>query len=240
MAHDDVDSEDFAPKPPSPVDVARRALALATVTCRGLLELQPAESQPGALWSHIASWWDGLGLAGELEPHEAELLRAAFGTAPHQRRVDASWRSEALAVLSWALGRSALPPHDEQVDPAALLGALGVNQARTVLEGPELRPRAELEAYAASAFTVHWRLREFSLRAEPLDFRKFCETAWFGPLSLEGVTLVDGDLAVRGRAISSASWEEVRATMSIARERHAAANWLLDASLPLSETDTST
>jgi hypothetical protein len=73
-----------------------------------------------------------------------------------------------------------------------------------------------------------------------MDFLEFAETAWFGPLSLEGVQLVDGDLAVKGHAISRASANDVRLATSIALERHVAANWLLDASRPLSETDAST
>ena len=179
-------------------------------------------------------------MSAELEPSEAALLAAAFGTSPQQDLVDASWRSEALSVLTWALQRAELPSHDQQVDPAVVASALGFLEDHTVLEAPALRPTPELENYSNAAFTIHWRLREFSLKPRALDFAEFCQTAWFGPLSLDGVRLVEGDLAIGKLPISRAAERDVRTAMSIAQERHQAANWLLDATSPFSETDTST
>jgi hypothetical protein len=234
------ESEVDEPVPPSPLQVARRALVLATVSCRGILELDSERDAAAQFWARASAWWDGLGLDAELEPHEAALLRAPFGSPPQQARIDASWRAEALGVLAWALGRAELSPHDQEVDAAAVAGTLGFLEPSTVLEAARLRSEAELAAYGNVAFTVHWRLREFSLRPGSLDFATFCEKAWFGPLSLEGVQLVDGDLGVKGAPIARAAPAEVRTVMSIAQERHQAANWLLDASSPLSETDTGT
>src|SRR5262249_36667294 len=151
-----------------------------------------------------SDWWSRLGLNAELEPREAALLAAPFGTSSQQALVDASWRSEALSVLAWALQRTGLPSHDEQVDPAAVAAALGFLEEHTVLESPALRPTPDLESYSSAAFTVHWRLRDFSLNPRALDFAEFCKTAWFGPLSLEGVRLVEGDLAVGNLPISRA------------------------------------
>jgi hypothetical protein len=188
----------------------------------------------------VVHWWGDLHLHAELEPEEAGLLATPFGSAQRQALVDASWRSEALTVLAWALQRTQLPAHDAQADPSAVANEVGFLMERTVLESPRLRTSDELAAYADIAFTVHWRLRDFSLNPRALDFAKFCETARFGPLSLTGLRLEDGDLAIDDAAISKAPEPRVHMAMSIASERHQAANWLLDASLPLSETDTST
>ena len=237
---EDVDEADPEPTPPSAEEVARRALVLATISCRGVLELDPDREEAARFWSRVSSWWNRLGQDAELEPAEADLMAAAFGTAPHQELVNASWRSEALGVLAWALRRAQLPPHDQQVDAAGVGRTLGFLQDQTVLDSPELGSPAELEHYADVALTVHWRLRDFSLNPRALDFAAFCKTAWFGPLSLDRVRLVDGDLAVGDQPISRASERDVRTIMSIAQERHQAANWLLDASDSLSETDTST
>lgn len=227
-------------QPPSAAQVARRALILAVVSCRGILEMDPARDQAQQFWSRVDAWSRRLELDAYLEPAEATLLRSSFGTASQQELVDASWRSEALAVLAWALQKTELISHDVQVDPSAVASSLGFLNERTVLDSPCLRPSGEIAEYSNVAFTVHWRLREFSLNRGALDFAKFCQTAWFGPLSLNGVRLVDDDLALCNFSISRAPAPLVRMATSIARERHQAANWLIDASLPLSETDTST
>jgi hypothetical protein len=237
---DDADETDPEPAPPSAEQVARRALVLATISCRGVLELDPDREEAARFWSRVSSWWKRLGLDADLEPAEADLMAAAFGTAPRQDLVDASWRSESLGVLAWALQRAQLPPHDHQVDAAGVGRTLGFLQDQTVLDSPALGSSAALEGYANVALTVHWRLRDFSLKPRALDFAAFCKTARFGPLSLQGVRLVDGDLAIGDQPISRASERDVRTVMSIAQERHQAANWLLDASESLSETDTST
>ncbi|HKO48745.1 MAG TPA: DUF4272 domain-containing protein [Polyangiaceae bacterium] len=238
--NDDHDSEESEPRPPSAAQVARRALILTVVACRGILELDPARDEAREFWDEVVPWWKSIGLDADLEPEEADLLSTPFGSAQRQSAVDAGWRSEALAVLGWALQRSSLPAHDTQVDASSISRQLGFLQPQTVLASPELRLAAELTEYANVAFTVHWRLRDFRLQPRALDFANVCETARFGPLSLRGVRLLNGDLAVGDFPISQALPASVGAAASIARERHQAANWLLDASLPLSETDAST
>ena len=239
MTEDEVD-EDPIPVPPSAEQVARRALALVMVSLRGILEGDPERSKAVAFWERGVAWWRKLGLDVELEAEEARLLSASFGQVPPQARANASWRAEAVAVLAWALGRATLPPHDELSNPAATSGDLGFLQAETVLAAPRLRPAAELQAYANVAFTVHWRVQDFSLNPRSMDFATFCKTAWFGPLSLEGVALVDGDLSIGGLPIARAGGAALQQRTSIAMERHLAINWLLDASLPFSETGAST
>lgn len=232
---------DAPPEPPSGERVAKRALILAAVCCRGMLELDP---DPGSdeFWEQVSAWWKSLptGVKAECEPEERELLDAPFRSAPEQSLVSASWRAEALAVLAWALGRSELPPHDQQVSASEIAGSIGFLKSWPDAPVASLRPVEELDAYREVAFAVHWRLRQFSLKPKPMDFSTFAKTAWFGPLSLEGVALLEGDLAIDGSPIGVAEASAVRLVTSIAQERHLAANWLHDASQPFSETDTST
>jgi Domain of unknown function (DUF4272) len=237
---DALDTEDTEPRPPSSEEVARRALVLAVVSCRGILELDVDREGAQRFWVRVSDWWNDRQLDDALEPEEKALLAVPFGSAPRQLAVNASWRSEALAVLAWALCLTELPPHDTQAEPSSIANALGFLAEKTVLDAPRLRSATELNEYANVAFTVHWRVREFTLRPEHLDLVKFCETAWFGPLSLRGVRLHEGDLSVGQLSIDQAPQARVRTVLSIARERHQAINWLLDASSLLSETDTST
>lgn len=237
---DEPEADEVPPQPASPHRVARRALVLATIACRGILENDKADPGSSEFWQRVSAWWGTLRLDAELEDEEAKLLRAPFGSADRQIAVNAGWRSESLAVLAWALRRAELPDHDVEADPAAVATSLGFLERDTVLESPTLRSAEELERYRQIAFTVHWRLREYSLNPKAMDLGSFCRTAWFGPLSLDGVALCDDDLRIGDVSISAASMPAVRHALSIAQERHLAINWILDASLPFSETDTST
>ncbi|MBI4614204.1 MAG: DUF4272 domain-containing protein [Planctomycetes bacterium] len=237
--HPDPDDEHEA-RPPSGPEVARRALVLAVVSCRGSLENDPDRAGAAAFWERVLLWWRSVEIDSSLESAEADLLSATFGELPGQSSVNASWRAEALVVLAWALRRRDIPPHDIQADPRATASALGFLQPTTVLKAPELRSIDELNAYKDVAFTVHWRLREFSLRHTAMDFQALCKASWFGPFSLSGVQILENDLAVAGKPLAFASAASVRLATSIASERHQAANWLADATVPFSETDTST
>jgi hypothetical protein len=43
------------------------------------------------------------------------------------------------------------------------------------------RATEELRTYATQILALHWRLRDFTLRPQPMKFREFGRTAWFGP-----------------------------------------------------------
>src|SRR5947199_2100857 len=97
------DGEDDKPEPPTPKRVARRALALAAVTARALLEQQdPADSRSEANRQRFLSWVAALGLEDELEPDEWEVLQRPVGRLDRQAAVNATWRLEGLGVLAWA------------------------------------------------------------------------------------------------------------------------------------------
>ena len=227
-------------QPPTPQRVAARAMVIAVVTCRGFIERQPGEA--AAFWRDTRAWFDTLNVGDEVESWERDVLDAPLGKLESRQHLNAQWLSEGLALLAWALKRFELRPYDRQVEPSDVGNSLGFLAPRdeTVLGGPGLRSVEEILAVRETYFSVHWRLRQFSLDREKIDFAGFAETAWFGPLSLEGVRLVDGDLAIGAQTISKTSEEALQSAMSIAQERHRAANWLAGECSVFSDTETNT
>lgn len=200
--------------PPGAERVLARARVLAAVARRAVLEPDGSDEELGRLREACAE------VSSELEPEELALVAAPIGALGERQVIDASWRIEGLAVLAWALGLRALGPHDEESEAAALVEALA-RQASV------LRPTVELAGMASSLLTIHWRLVEWRVNPRPIDLESFVARASFGPLSVAGVPLADGDLAIAGVAIAAAPPERVRLATSVARERHRAANWLL-------------
>lgn len=97
----------------------------------------------------------------------------------------------------------------------------------TALSSPKIRSESELEALGNRLFTLHWRLRQYSLDGRRMNFKEFARTASFGPLPLEGLRLGKQDLEIRGLPLFQASEKLWREVLSITRERHQAINWLL-------------
>lgn len=239
----EVPSENINSEPPDAVRVARRALALTAVTFRAVLEreLDNPEAQP--TYQELLAWVDAIGIQDELEPDEWQVLQRPLGRLEQQDQVNGTWRLEGLVVLAWALGRSEIPPLDQLVEMNPLwksLGILDADEAQSLLEHPTLRPLDELVEQRDRMFAIHWRLRNFRLRPETIDFANFATTCWFGPLNIRDVTLLEGDLGLQGLRIDKAEPDIVSAANSTAMERHQAANWLCDGPERYSEASTDT
>lgn len=240
---EDDEEGDVEPEPPTPERVARRALALAALTARAMLE-QDDPSEPWVAEFHrdTLAWVEAVGVGDELEPDEWEVIQRPPGRLDERAQTDATWRLEGLAVLAWALGRFELPPYDELVAPQALIRSLGFpdpEAARTLLARPSLRPPAELEVLRKQLLGLHWRLRDFRLRPQAMDFAAFARDCWFGPMDIGPFRLVGGDLALEDRAISDVPEDVLGVVSSAAMERHKAVNWLSVGGV-YSRTDTST
>ncbi|HEY1065138.1 MAG TPA: hypothetical protein VGE52_03480, partial [Pirellulales bacterium] len=104
----------------------------------------------------------------------------------------------------------------------------------------KLRSPAQLEAFRIHALMMHWRLRDFALHPQAMNFTEFSKRSWIGEFDLAGFEIVNDDVALQGVPIAEADAELVDVCRSIARERHLAINWLLGESEIYSETDTST
>jgi len=215
--------------PPSRERVATRALALATQAYRALLEQSAAD--PGAAPAHAkcVAWCERIGLRQELEPSEWTLLTTPLGQLPARDGMNASWLAEPMGCMAWALQLAELPDYETEADGAEIANALFFlrEDARESLARARLRPHADLERLCDTYLTVHWRLRQFSLQAEQIDFAKFARECDWANMRLDGIRLSNGDLSVGGMPLTAAPESLWRNRLSIASERHRAAEWLL-------------
>jgi hypothetical protein len=133
--------------PPSAERVARRALALAAVMCRAFIEANAAEPWARDLWIGLPIWLRESGVWDELSRAEQLVVATDLGALDAQARVDATWRSEGLAVLAWALGRYDLPD-GEQADPQKAADALGFlgDGVKEAIASANLRSANEIDA----------------------------------------------------------------------------------------------
>jgi len=215
--------------PPSPERVASRAIVLSAVACRGLIEKDVSDPKAEDLRQRVYSWIREIGVNDEAEEHERALLSTPLGSLARKDTIDASWKAEGMVVLGWALGLLALPAYDRDCDPSDSANRLGFLEQRsaTPLQKPHLRSAADIEHWADVYLTIHWRLRQYSLKPEAIDFESYVESCSWGPLSLEEVQLIDGDLAIGGSRVDRVPEPMCRQVLSIAQERHQAFNWLI-------------
>lgn len=214
--------------PPTADRVAARAQVLITVAYRGILESSAGD--PGAVAAHqkCIEWCERVGLRTEFEPDEWALLTTPLGELPRAQHAAATWRSESAACLAWALRWSDLPDYETPVDGAALSSDIGLfaGDAAERRGGAELRPRAALERLLDTYLAAHWRLREFSLRGEAIDFAQFAEQCAWTDMRIDELRLADGDLSIGGVPLAAATAEARQMCTSIVMERHRAAEWL--------------
>ena len=229
--------------PPMPMRVAVRALALAAVTGRAMLEQDLANPDAEPTYRDLLAWGDALGIESELEPEERAILVTPLGQLDPALQLKSTWRLEGLAVLAWALNRFQLPSHDQIADVNTLwrnLGLLDIPAAGELLAQPVLRRRAELASLRDQLFAIHWRLTDFEAQKTTLDFAEFLLSNKFGPPDLGGLSLVDNDLALGGVRIDQAPADLFQNCQNIAQERHRAANWLWEGPARYSEASITT
>ena len=246
------DSDNDQPHdPPTAQRVAARALALALVAYRASLEQAPENPEFQRFRARLPEWIDALGLAAELEPAEAALLRAPLGRADRKVVTNSGWRTEGLAVLSWAMARFDLPGYDSLADPRAATASVGSSEeklaAMDTAEARELLANAKLGSPGAIAFfashitVVGWRLRQFRLAPGPMDYASYLrQHPAFKQHWLENDGIIDGDLALGEWAISSAPADFVATCEGSADERRIAAYWLQGDNPIYSKVDPST
>jgi hypothetical protein len=225
MTHD---FDDIEFSPPTAERVAARALVLAAMVFRSSLEASTDDPEAEAARDDLVAWLASAGIGAELEDHERAFIGASLGSLDRQSTINASWRGEAMAVLAWALGRAALPPYDTIVDSPTIADQLGFlgDSANSIMASSALRPADEIDHFREKMFALHWRLREFSLTREPVDFRRIARTASSGPLDISTLHFVGNDLAIDGRPLMDISEQRWRECLGVASESHRAANWL--------------
>src|SRR5690242_19762563 len=106
--------------------VARRALIMAAVVCRGSLESYADQPDAEPLHARILEWLNQTDLWKEAEPSEENLLHASLGNLHQEEVIRATWYVEGLAILAWALKQREFPRHDQQVDPPEVAESVGL------------------------------------------------------------------------------------------------------------------
>jgi len=141
-------------------EIATRALALFAVV--GLALGAPKESTVS--WLRDESLWD------ELSPEELKFVSAAEPT--ERQRVNASWRSEALLILLWALGAvKELPSLAAQCDAGnfqEILPPFADVAVNKFISTAQRRSDDELFDMADALLNSHWEARDARIHNRPM------------------------------------------------------------------------
>ncbi len=152
--------------PPEAFDVALRALTLSGMLRRYIIEqaLKTKQVPPKEAAKELASlqrWMEDEGLVELLNPSELERYLRPLGEWTDEDRVEGSWTAEALAMLSWALGKGKLPSLDQQVELGSVVAGLPLYQSTTAfVEKAQLRPPEELEPQRELWELYQWRAEQ--------------------------------------------------------------------------------
>lgn len=229
--------------PVSAARAARRALVMSALVCRGSIEGGAGHSEAESLYSNVLSWLARLKLEADLEPFECEVLNRPLGTLDSTQVIRATWAVEGLAVLAWALNHLDFPEYDDKVDPYTVTESLCFlsEGAAELVQSARLRTTAELEAYRELMYAIHCRLRDFDRDKQRKPFATWIDKTWMKILGIDvDHLIVDGDLAVDGKAIGDVHEDRLRSFEWVIGERHRASIWLLGEYPVYSETPVDT
>lgn len=209
--------------------VARRAIVLSVITCRGFSEGFEDKEEGADLVRRSIAWLDSLAIDQELCTWERSILSTPFGHLSEKDIIKASWLCEGLVVLAWALNRADILSYDIQCDPPEVANSLGYLQPinDTVLIQPSLRSIKELSDYNDFIYNLHWRVRNFGKNRNIYDCEHLLSDSDGGHYSHYGLKLKEKDVEISGKPLSLSTEEEYRSLAGITQERHRASNWLV-------------
>ena len=143
-------------------DVPRTADAVAR-RCVVLYAVVAAGNRQGR--AGLVEWLRGEGLFGDVSPLEMEFL--AGGEPNEQQMINASWRTEALGMLLWSLGKvEAADIGNVPVLRAALPELYGATGE--FVAGAALRDEVEILTFYEAIYQAHWAVRDARLNARPV------------------------------------------------------------------------
>lgn len=234
-------SDEIERNPPSTKRVADRALVLASLCCRGAIEQDAGNLKAEDFRLRVFEWLKQSGADAEAEPGEHSVLLTPLGKLSTEQHASATWQAEGLMVLAWALHRTELLDYESTADAKDIADSIGwLTREAATLKACQLRAATEIQTLADKLFALDWRQADYQLKKTSLNFEEFAKTAWFGPLNVEGLKFVRGDLSIGGVAISDAG-EETRGMCRLTTvNRRRAAEWLLGQTEIYSEVDLST
>jgi hypothetical protein len=177
----------------------------------------------------ILTFVNGVGITDEFLPGETRLLNAPFGTLTDFERVETSWLVEGMLVLAWAIGKAELPKFGTKCNAASVSIGLGMFRPGTKerLTQAVLRDPGEIEAAALSYLALNWRIGKFIADPrEKLDFVASLKDPNSPHLVVDGVELVDGDMAIDGLPLPKVKRDRFGEVFTIVRQRFNAFKWL--------------
>ena len=195
MPDNSKDEEEQVDEIRAAADVARRCIVLYAVLAAGHGE--PREE--------LVAWLRREGVWEAVSPEESAFLSADSPT--RQQSINATWRSEALFPLVWALGLIAeLPAPMQLCDVQGIRSVLPplLDSVGEFISSSRLRGDTEIHAANEGIYQIHWRVRDAQFRNEPT-----------APGKLPRMPVPDCEPPVE-------SYDA-----GVVRERHYALNWLI-------------
>ena len=170
-------------------------------------------------------WMDDL----TLDLAEQRFVNAPFGTLKQQQRAEASWLTERMAVLAWALGIAELPPFYHLVHAPKVSTTLGIFQpgAKERVAKAKLRHPDDVVMAAKTYSALYWRLSEHIKDPNPIDFYNRMLDPENHHLTVDGLQFHEGDLAINGVPLNQLPEEKLGLTCSIVFQRYKELRWLL-------------
>jgi hypothetical protein len=175
------------------------------------------------------------GLWNTMDAGERKFMQAGPAEVTQKDRIDASWRTESVVCLLWALGYiSEMFLYDEQVNPE-LTNKLPTEPVNLLVKRTTLRPRESIEKQRNLAELWHWRSRTRQLRETGHNFRfpdgmtiekVLQRTSAKAAMNGDIPTPIGDDFPAFGKAYRDLTNQEYSQATSIAVERHHALNWL--------------
>ena len=253
---DDDDVPGFPP--PSQEAVAWRALCLAAMSWRGIVEYMAAEGVRVGVpqdvhqkpLDSVVNWVKREQVDRQLSPEERNVVFVPLLALTRQQMLDAHWRHEAFGTVCWALSLvEKMPPWDQSFHSRPeLFKETGVKgPAKEFIEKVRLRSREEVTRMQETAKAWNWRARTTRLIREnhPLPPEMtWDEVIRFSSHGYHGHGMIPppirDDFPVLNKAYRELTDGEYQEILSIAQERHFAMNWLCGYSEDWDSTPTGT
>ena len=219
-----------------PREAAERIIVLGSILRRLALEHVDRDSDGDAAEEvfDLRAWLSEQGLDVTLTARESELLASPVGRLDPAAVAEASWQSEGLAALSWAVGMTDRIGPTDGVDIADLLQQLPMpwDATASFVARASLAPEKDIADARETTEVWHWRVSVEALRrvAPAADRREYdmairetaAEAATAGLIN----ETREGDFAIAGQSVSSLSSGEIDRIIAITGERLRALNWL--------------
>jgi hypothetical protein len=175
------------------------------------------------------------GLWNTMDADERNFMHATPEEISPEARINASWRTESIVCLLWALGYiSELLPYDEQAS-SELTNKLPAEPVELLIKKAVLRPLESIQKQRDIAELWHWRSRTRQLQESGFGFglpdgmtieELLEKTSAMAAANRDIPAPIGNDFPAFGKAYRDLTTEEYSQITSISLERHRAFNWI--------------